>query len=136
VGDKYELDLGSYDRSGRLWSESFQFEPADAVVDPLADYFGEMRGGMGGIRPMPAKLAQQPTRVEVVSMNGPLHGARKPGSSPTRVSPAPGRASCPTSDLEIAADGPGPTRSWRASSACSSRAATRKEDRRESRCAS
>src|SRR6186997_1252089 len=61
----YQLDMGTYDRSGRLWSESFRFDPADRVVDPLADYFGEMRGGMGGIRAMPAKLSTEPTKVEV-----------------------------------------------------------------------
>jgi hypothetical protein len=62
----HELDMGTYDRSGRLWSESFRFEPADKVIDPLADYFGEVRGGLGGLRPMSPKLSQQPTQVEVV----------------------------------------------------------------------
>ena len=62
----YELDMGTYDRSGRLWSESFRFEPKDEVVDPLADYFGELRGGLGGIRPMPRVLSAEPVTVKVV----------------------------------------------------------------------
>jgi len=66
VADTYELDLATYDRSGRLWSESFQFDRKESIVDPLADYFGEMKGGLGGLRPMPKVLSSQPTSVSVV----------------------------------------------------------------------
>jgi hypothetical protein len=65
LADAYQLDLGTYDRSGRLWSESFRFEPSEQVADPLADYFGEIRGGLGGIRPMPKILSAEPVAVRV-----------------------------------------------------------------------
>jgi hypothetical protein len=60
----YELDLASYDRSGRLWSETFHVDPP-GFADPLADYFGEMRGGFGGLRPMPPELGREPRAITV-----------------------------------------------------------------------
>lgn len=50
----YTVDLATYDRSGRLPSETFLLEPAADVVDPLAVYF-ESGGGMmgGGLRQIP-----------------------------------------------------------------------------------
>jgi hypothetical protein len=65
VADTYQLDLGLYDRSGRLWSETFQFDPPESVVDPLGDYFIGQHGGFGGIRPMPVFLTREKTKVRV-----------------------------------------------------------------------
>jgi hypothetical protein len=100
----YELDMGTHDRSGRLWSETFRFDPADKVVDPLADYFGELGGPMGGIRPMPAKLSEQPTTVEVVLNEWARFGS--PGTyrlfvRSTRVSPAAPKAATASNVVEI-----------------------------------
>lgn len=66
VESDYELDLGAYDRSGRMWSESFTFERQADVVDPLADYFRGLGGGMGGLRPMPPKLGPKAEEVRIV----------------------------------------------------------------------
>ncbi len=61
---KYHVGVADYDRSGRLWTESFHFDPP-TVVDPLADYFGGM-GSMGGIAPSSPALAGQPVELPIV----------------------------------------------------------------------
>ncbi len=62
----YTVDLATYDRSGRLPSETFLLEPAADVLDPLAVYF-ESGGGMmgGGLRQIPVleKEAAEVTRT-------------------------------------------------------------------------
>ncbi len=60
---KYHVGVADYDRSGRLWTESFHFDPP-TVVDPLADYFAGM-GSMGGIAPTSPALAGQPVEVAI-----------------------------------------------------------------------
>jgi hypothetical protein len=56
---KYQLDMATYDRSGRLREESFAVEPRTGWVDPLDLYFrawgGFMGGGGRGIQVLSAK---------------------------------------------------------------------------------
>ncbi len=64
--NRYTLDNGTYDRSGRLHSESFVFD-RDDVADPYADYFslGVITGFLrGGLRSMPP-LTAQTSRIEL-----------------------------------------------------------------------
>ncbi len=48
VENKYQLDMATYDRSGRLNEESFSVEPQAGWVDPLDLYFRSFGGFMGG----------------------------------------------------------------------------------------
>ena len=52
VPKKYKLDKGLYDRIGRLSCDAWILDRTD-TVDPLAEYFANGFGGMGGIRQMP-----------------------------------------------------------------------------------
>ncbi len=63
VQGTYDVDLRDYDRSGRLWSERFRFDPP--VVDPLADYFDRRGGSLGGIGFM-GGLTTTPATVKLV----------------------------------------------------------------------
>lgn len=58
----YQLDTANYDRSGRLWIDSFFIDPEEGSVDPLDEYFkyGPFIGG--GLRGMPA-LGTEPMRL-------------------------------------------------------------------------
>jgi hypothetical protein len=64
--EKYKLDAGSYDRSGRLWSEEFSID-RDGAIDPLADYFGSgvMATIGGGLRSTPV-LSSQPVLIHLI----------------------------------------------------------------------
>lgn len=46
---KYQVDLATYDRSGRMMEESFLIRPESGWVDPLKVWFGS-GGIMGGLR--------------------------------------------------------------------------------------
>jgi hypothetical protein len=60
---KYELDMASYDRSGRLNAEKFTVVPADGWVDPLDLYFRAWGGFIGGgIRGI-GILSEQPSMI-------------------------------------------------------------------------
>jgi hypothetical protein len=63
VPDIYELDVGTWDNSGRLESELFHFDPSP-VIDPLAHYFDNGRTG-GGLRPRPVVLGTPPTELTI-----------------------------------------------------------------------
>lgn len=55
----YQLDMASYDRSGRMNEEKFAIEPATGWDDPLRDYFRAYRGFLGGgLRGMKGLSAQ------------------------------------------------------------------------------
>jgi hypothetical protein len=60
---KYTVDIGTWDNSGRLESETFRFDPA-TVIDPLEHYFEGGRTG-GGTRPRPPVLGDRPTEVKI-----------------------------------------------------------------------
>lgn len=47
--DTYTLNTARYDRSGRLWIDTFHLDPQDGAVDPLSDYFHSGKGSMGGL---------------------------------------------------------------------------------------
>jgi hypothetical protein len=65
---KYNIDMASYDRSGRLNEETFSVQPEAGWEDPLYLYFhayqGFFGGGLRGINP----LSAEPTRV-IVELN-------------------------------------------------------------------
>lgn len=63
VPDTYELDVGTWDNSGRLESDTLRFDTSQ-VVDPLAHYFDNGRTG-GGARPRPSFLGRSPTEVKI-----------------------------------------------------------------------
>ncbi len=68
VHNTYQLDLRTYDRSGRLNVDLPTVTPAAAAVDPLEDYFG---GGLfgfigGGLSTPPAVLGPDPISVSLV----------------------------------------------------------------------
>ncbi|HEX8070539.1 MAG TPA: hypothetical protein VF546_11340 [Pyrinomonadaceae bacterium] len=44
----YKLDARSYDRSGRLNTDTFHLTPQAGVVDPLEDYYESLEAYMGG----------------------------------------------------------------------------------------
>jgi hypothetical protein len=63
--EAWKLDMGMYDRSGRLMEETFHVDPAEGVADPLADYFAMQRVMMGGgLRNMPPTLADKPVELK------------------------------------------------------------------------
>jgi hypothetical protein len=57
----YRLDARTYDRSGRLWADTYHVEPEAGAGDPLNDYLqsGMFGGGMGGLSPMPPTLGEK-----------------------------------------------------------------------------
>ena len=61
VPKKYKLDKGLYDRIGRLSCDAWILDRTD-TVDPLAEYFANGFGGMGGIRQMPI-LGTKPEKM-------------------------------------------------------------------------
>lgn len=63
--EKYKLNGGTYDRSGRLPTEEFVIDRND-VVDPYADYFstGVLGGMAGGLRGYPV-LGVKPYKIEL-----------------------------------------------------------------------
>jgi hypothetical protein len=48
IPKRFVVDGATYDRSGRLTIDEFLIDPADAVTDPLLDYFGASLGSIGG----------------------------------------------------------------------------------------
>jgi hypothetical protein len=65
IPNRFVLDSGTYDRSGRLTIDEFHVEPIDRVSDPLLDYFASAGGFIGGgIRGMPV-LGERPEIVKL-----------------------------------------------------------------------
>ena len=58
--DHWQLDMGLYDRSGRLHEDAYHLDPADGAQDPLADYFASGAFMGGGLRSMPPALTEKP----------------------------------------------------------------------------
>jgi hypothetical protein len=58
----YRVDGRTYDRSGRLYADTYHFEPELGTTDPLQDYVqsGMFGGGMGGLAPVPPILVEKP----------------------------------------------------------------------------
>lgn len=56
---RFEINMASYDRSGRMGYEEFDVTPASGWADPLRVYFGSsiafMGGGLTGFAPLSAK---------------------------------------------------------------------------------
>ena len=48
AADRYQVNMATYDRSGRMGYEKFLVEPQDAAADPLAVYFKSASGLLGG----------------------------------------------------------------------------------------
>jgi hypothetical protein len=44
----FQINMASYDRSGRMSYETFLVEPESGWHDPLQNYFGSLSGGLGG----------------------------------------------------------------------------------------
>ena len=62
---KWKLDMGMYDRSGRLWEETFHVDPSAGTADPIADYFKMSQGFFGGgLRSMPPTLGDKPVELK------------------------------------------------------------------------
>jgi hypothetical protein len=61
---RFTVDGATYDRGGRLTIDEFRIEPADAVVDPMLDYFGSSGGSMGGLRQI-GVLGEKPFIVKL-----------------------------------------------------------------------
>jgi hypothetical protein len=57
----YQLDMASYDRSGRRSIEEFKVAPSTGWVDPIAAYMGGIGGGLRGLR----MLSAEPTKIEL-----------------------------------------------------------------------
>ena len=60
---KYQLDLATYDRSGRLGEETFAIRPESGWVDPLYLYFHAILGFIGGGLRGIGVLSSKPTLV-------------------------------------------------------------------------
>jgi hypothetical protein len=60
---KYQLDLATYDRSGRLGEETFAIKPESGWVDPLYLYFHAYQGFIGGGLRGFEVLSSKPTLV-------------------------------------------------------------------------
>ena len=66
IPNTYQLDAGTYDRSGRLGIDTFHLDPEEGAGDPLQDYMS-FGGPGGGIRGMPI-LGEKPSHV-VLELN-------------------------------------------------------------------
>jgi hypothetical protein len=62
---RFETNMASYDRSGRMAYEEFHVTPAYGWVDPLNVYFGSSSGYMGGGLTVFAPLSEKPTFVNL-----------------------------------------------------------------------
>jgi hypothetical protein len=62
---RHELAMHEYDRSGRMWSESFMVSPAGGSADPLKSYFAVVGGSMGGLSPMPKPIGSEPIEIRL-----------------------------------------------------------------------
>ena len=62
---RYETNMASYDRNGRMSYEEFHVTPASGWVDPLNVYFGSSGGYMGGGLTGFAPLSAKPTIVNL-----------------------------------------------------------------------
>ena len=67
IPDKYQLNLRTCDRSGRLTLDLPCVNPTEGTVDPLAGYFGAIFGYIGGGASAPQKvLGQEPVSASLV----------------------------------------------------------------------
>jgi hypothetical protein len=65
IPKRFAVDGATYDRSGRLTIDEFRVDPANAVTDPMLDYFGSSGGyAGGGIRGI-GVLGEQPFIVKL-----------------------------------------------------------------------
>jgi hypothetical protein len=62
---RFETNMASYDRSGRMTYEEFHVAPASGWVDPLNVYFGSSSGYIGGGLSGFALLSAKPTVVNL-----------------------------------------------------------------------
>jgi hypothetical protein len=65
IPNRYQLNLATYDRSGRMGYEKFEIEPAEGTTDPLLVYFKSFNGFMiGGLTNFQA-LSEAPTVIHL-----------------------------------------------------------------------
>src|SRR5262249_11662868 len=62
---RYSVDGATYDRIGRLTIDEFSIDRIDNVSDPMLDYFGSMRGGLGGGLRSIGVLGEKPFTVRL-----------------------------------------------------------------------
>src|ERR1019366_7323382 len=62
---RFETNMASYDRSGRMAYEEFKVAPASGWADPLHVYFGSSGGYMGGGLTGFASLSAKPTVINL-----------------------------------------------------------------------
>src|ERR1700677_2581824 len=60
---RFEINMASYDRSGRMGYEEFNVVPAAGWADPLHVYFGSSGGFMGGGVTGFGSLSAKPTVI-------------------------------------------------------------------------
>jgi len=61
---EYSINMATYDRSGRMFYETFHLNPTAGVVDPLATYFRSGTFLSGGLTTTP-ELAGQPVKIDL-----------------------------------------------------------------------
>jgi hypothetical protein len=62
---RFEINIASYDRSGRMECEEFNVAPTTGWADPLYTYFGSRNGYMGGGVTGFAPLSEKPTAINL-----------------------------------------------------------------------
>src|ERR1017187_3248428 len=62
---RFEINMASYDRSGRMGYEEFNVAPAAGWTDPLHVYFGSSSGFMGGGLTGFGSLSAKPTVINL-----------------------------------------------------------------------
>jgi len=62
---RFEINMASYDRSGRMGYEDFNLAPATGWADPLHVYFGSSSGFMGGGLTGFGSLSAKPTVINL-----------------------------------------------------------------------
>ena len=65
VSKRFVVDGATYDRSGRLTIDELRIEPADAVTDPMLDYFASSAGSIGGGLRSMGVLGEKPYTVKL-----------------------------------------------------------------------
>jgi hypothetical protein len=65
IPKRFVVDGATYDRSGRLTMDEFRVDPADAVTDPMLDYFSSIGGSIGGGLRGIGTLGEQPFIVKL-----------------------------------------------------------------------
>ena len=63
--DQFEINMSSYDRSGRMAYENFEVVPSSGWSDPLAVYFGSQGSFMGGGLFSLGVLSPAPTEIHL-----------------------------------------------------------------------